>query len=179
MPALLHVSRVASPIGPLFLLASDGALAAVSFDAAGRDRVLLALTRAWPDARVAAAPRGHEAGARLEAYFDGAMSAFDGIALRPEGSPFQREVWGALMAVPAGTTVSYGTLARRIGRPAAVRAVGAANGANPVAIVVPCHRVIASDGTLHGYGGGLDRKRWLLDHEARHAGRQRPLALPR
>jgi methylated-DNA-[protein]-cysteine S-methyltransferase len=82
-----------------------------------------------------------------------------------EGTDFQRAVWKALCTVPCGQTLSYGALARRIGRPKAVRAVGLANGANPIGIVVPCHRVIGADGTLTGYGGGLDRKRWLLAHE--------------
>jgi len=81
------------------------------------------------------------------------------------GTPFQQEVWRSLRAIPCGTTTSYGKLAAQIGRPAAVRAVGLANGANPVAVVIPCHRVIGSNGSLTGYGGGLERKRWLLDHE--------------
>ena len=83
----------------------------------------------------------------------------------PRGTAFQLAVWAALRAIPAGSTLSYGALAARLGRPAAVRAVGAANGANPIALFVPCHRVIAADGTLWGYGGGLERKRWLLAHE--------------
>jgi methylated-DNA-[protein]-cysteine S-methyltransferase len=91
------------------------------------------------------------------------------------GTEFQRAVWSALCEIPAGSTISYGELARRIGRADAVRAVGAANGANPIPVVVPCHRVVAADGSLHGYGGGLPRKRWLLAHEARHAGVQRSL----
>jgi methylated-DNA-[protein]-cysteine S-methyltransferase len=82
------------------------------------------------------------------------------------GTPFQQTVWAALREIPCGQTISYATLARRIGRPSAVRAVGLANGANPVGIVIPCHRVIGANGTLTGYGGGLDRKRWLLSHEA-------------
>ena len=85
--------------------------------------------------------------------------------MKTAGTDFQREVWRALRGIPCGTTLSYGELARRIGRPNAVRAVGLANGANPIGVVVPCHRVIGSNGSLTGYGGGIERKRWLLDHE--------------
>ncbi len=98
-------------------------------------------------------------------YFSGNLNAIDGLPVETGGTRFQREVWQALRGIPCGTTTSYGELARRIGRPAAVRAVGLANGANPVAVVVPCHRVIGSNGSLTGYGGGMERKRWLLDHE--------------
>ena len=102
---------------------------------------------------------------RLEAYFGGETTALDGLDVELNGTPFQRRVWEALRAVRAGQTASYGDVARSIGAPAAVRAVGAANGANPVAIVVPCHRIIGASGSLTGYGGGLERKRWLLQHE--------------
>jgi methylated-DNA-[protein]-cysteine S-methyltransferase len=102
----------------------------------------------------------------LEAYFDGELSALDGLPVVMQGTEFQRAVWRTLRTIPCGRTMSYGELARRIGRPRAVRAVGLANGANPIGIVVPCHRVIGADGTLTGYGGGVDRKRWLLDHES-------------
>jgi methylated-DNA-[protein]-cysteine S-methyltransferase len=101
----------------------------------------------------------------IAAYFAGDLAAIDGLPVETRGTPFQRAVWSGLRAIPCGTTVSYSELARRIGRPAAVRAVGLANGANPVGVVVPCHRVIGKGGTLVGYGGGLERKRWLLAHE--------------
>jgi methylated-DNA-[protein]-cysteine S-methyltransferase len=101
----------------------------------------------------------------LEAFFAGELHAIDGLEVRTGGTPFQRRVWAALRDIPAGTTTSYGALARTLGRPDACRAVGLANGANPVVLVVPCHRVIGADGTLTGYGGGLERKRWLLAHE--------------
>jgi methylated-DNA-[protein]-cysteine S-methyltransferase len=103
--------------------------------------------------------------ARLRRYFDGELDALDDIAVDPAGTPFQLRVWTALRDVRAGTTTSYSALARHIGTPNAVRAVGAANGANPIPIIIPCHRVIGADGRLVGYGGGLDRKRWLLAHE--------------
>jgi methylated-DNA-[protein]-cysteine S-methyltransferase len=101
----------------------------------------------------------------LAGFFAGVVGAIDGIACRTGGTPFQRRVWAALRQIPVGETVSYGALAARLDKPRAVRAVGLANGANPVSVVVPCHRVIGADGWLTGYGGGLDRKRWLLRHE--------------
>lgn len=101
----------------------------------------------------------------IAAYFEGDLSAIEPLSTATGGTPFQKRVWQALREIPAGQTISYGQLARRIGQPAAVRAVGLANGANPIGIVVPCHRVIGANGSLTGYGGGLDRKRWLLNHE--------------
>lgn len=108
--------------------------------------------------------------AELDAYFGGTLTAFT-VPLVTPGSPWQQRVWNALREIPYGETVSYGALAARLGRPGAARAIGLANGRNRIAVVVPCHRVIASDGALHGYAGGLDRKRALLDHEALQAGR--------
>ena len=101
----------------------------------------------------------------LSRYFSGECAALESIGVELNGTGFQKKVWQALRRIPSGSTISYAELARRIGEPSAVRAVGAANGANPVALVVPCHRVIGSDGSLTGYGGGLERKRWLLVHE--------------
>ena len=98
-------------------------------------------------------------------YFAGDLTAIDSVPVQTAGTPFQRDVWSALREIPCGTTISYAALAARIGRPKAVRAVGLANGSNPVGVVVPCHRVIGSDGSLTGYGGGIERKRWLLRHE--------------
>jgi methylated-DNA-[protein]-cysteine S-methyltransferase len=119
---------------------------------------------------------------RLAAYFAGDIHAIDDIPTATAGTAFQREVWRALRAIPASNTISYGQLAARIGRPRAVRAVGLANGANPVGVVVPCHRVIGANGSLTGYGGGLHRKEWLLAHERIHtrndaSAPQRELAL--
>jgi methylated-DNA-[protein]-cysteine S-methyltransferase len=105
----------------------------------------------------------------LRAYFDGHLDALTSLRTATNGTPFQRAVWDALRRIPAGQTVSYSRLAQAIGRPSAVRAVGLANGSNPIAIVVPCHRVIGANGALTGYGGGLDRKRWLLEHEGADA----------
>jgi methylated-DNA-[protein]-cysteine S-methyltransferase len=102
---------------------------------------------------------------RLKAYMAGEIATLDGIATETPGTPFQKEVWAALREIPAGETWSYGRLAAHIGRPSAVRAVGLANGSNPIGVVVPCHRVIGANGSLTGYGGGIERKRWLLQHE--------------
>jgi len=111
-------------------------------------------------------PFGHTSA--LERYFAGDIGALEELPVAFTGTPFQTRVWTALRAIPPGKTISYGTLAQRIGSPKAVRAVGLANGSNPVGVIVPCHRVIGSDGSLTGYGGGLPRKRWLLEHEQRH-----------
>lgn len=105
----------------------------------------------------------------LEAYFSGELTALDALPVETGGTTFQREVWQALREIPPGTTQSYGRLAEQLGRPSASRAVGAANGANPISIVVPCHRVIGASGALTGYAGSLPRKRWLLEHERLHA----------
>lgn len=110
-------------------------------------------------------PRGGAPAEALRRYLAGDLAALDAIEVDTGGTPFQQLVWRTLRKIPAGTTWSYARLAREIGRPSATRAVAAANGANPVSIVVPCHRVIGSDGSLTGYGGGLPRKRWLLVHE--------------
>ncbi len=101
----------------------------------------------------------------MERYFAGEVKVIDELPVKTEGTAFQRKVWNALRTIPCGTTISYGELAARIGQPAAVRAVGLANGSNPIGVVVPCHRVIGANGTLTGYGGGIERKRWLLQHE--------------
>jgi methylated-DNA-[protein]-cysteine S-methyltransferase len=156
-------TSVASPVGPLRLIArDDGALTHLLFV----DDRLPAPPGA--DLRADAAPFRDVIG-QLEAYFAGARPAFD-VPLAPAGTPFQRDAWMALRAIPYGQTRSYSEQAAALGRPRAIRAVGAANGRNPLAIVVPCHRVVGSGGSLTGYGGGLDRKRWLLDHERRQTG---------
>jgi len=117
-----------------------------------------------------------EARKELAAYFEGRLRQFR-LPLAPNGTEFQRRVWNVLTTIPYGTTVSYADVARRVSNTAAVRAVGAANGRNPIPIIVPCHRVIGSDGSLTGFGGGLDRKRWLLQHENALPGSQELLAI--
>ncbi len=161
---MLHIGRIASPIGDIVTVVDDGRLCALGF---GDDeqRVLLPLQRRYSDVRFEEIGDPHGISSQLRAYFDGDLHALDTIPVDTGGTAFQQIVWMALRSIPAGTTLSYGTLAARIGRPAAVRAVGAANGANPVSIVVPCHRLVGADGKLVKYGGGLERKRWLLRHE--------------
>jgi methylated-DNA-[protein]-cysteine S-methyltransferase len=153
-----------SPIGPLTVAARGANVCLVHF---GRisDYVQSALARWYPGAPIA--PGGDPGGvvAVLTRDFDGDLAALDEVEVELHGTAFQQRVWLALRGVAAGTTTSYAELASRVGAPSAVRAVGAANGANPVAVVLPCHRIIGSNGSLTGYGGGLDRKRWLLDHE--------------
>ena len=169
----LFVDRTDSPVGPLTLVHDEGgALCGLHFDR-GEAR----LARAHRGAELAEAPAPASTRAALAAYFAGDHAALRGIPLAAAGTPFQQAVWSALRAIPPGTTLSYGALAARIGAPKAVRAVGLANGANPIAVVVPCHRVIGADGSLTGFGGGIERKRWLLAHEgvAVAGGRQRAL----
>ena len=163
----LEIARVPTPVGGLMLAVSERGLCALHF--ADREAPFRrSLEQRFPGHSTARGPRADAVAARLREYLAGAVGVVDTLDVDTGGTPFQQEVWCALRDIPAGEPISYGELARRIGRPGAQRAVGAANGANPVSIVVPCHRVIASDGSLHGYGGGLDRKRWLLDHETRH-----------
>ena len=148
---------VQSPIGRL-ILASDG-VALVGVWMANASPTDTAWSRLKGDDDILAQTREE-----LEEYFDGRRRTFD-VPLAPNGTEFQRSVWSALTEIPFGTTISYSELARRVRNEAAVRAVGAANGRNPIPVIVPCHRVIGSDGSLTGFGGGLPRKKWLLQHE--------------
>ena len=159
----IFYTRTPSPLGPLLLVGTADALTSLWLPS---DR-----GRLDPEPEWVQSPRPFKEIVRqLDAYFAGQLRRFD-LSLAPAGTAFQQRVWGALCDIPYGETVSYGTLARRIERPAAVRAVGAANGQNPIAIVIPCHRVIGSDGRLVGYGGGLPAKSALLDLERRVAGK--------
>ncbi len=153
----IFTSTVSSPIGPLTLAGTDGELTMLSML---DQRHGTGTGPGW----VRDDDRFAQVAGQLDAYFSGDLQTFD-VPIRLEGTPFQRAVWSALCSIPFGETISYAELARRVGRASAFRAVGQANGRNPVAIVVPCHRVVAADGTIGGYGGGLDRKRWLLAHE--------------
>jgi methylated-DNA-[protein]-cysteine S-methyltransferase len=150
---------VDSPIGPLTLVASDGALVGL-YMREHRHRPESATFGVGTDEGFT------DAIEQLDEYFRGERTDFD-LNLAPRGTTFQREVWAALRAIPYGETVTYGQLAATIGRPTASRAVGLANGRNPISIVVPCHRVVGSNGKLTGYGGGIERKRLLLEHERR------------
>src|SRR5262245_51620275 len=151
-----YYTVVPSPIGDLLLTSDGEALTGLHMDPGdGFD-----IDPEWEqDAAVFA-----DAISQLHAYFAGELTAFD-LPLALAGTPFQKRVWAELRQIPFGQTISYQDLARQVGNPKASRAVGAANGQNPVAVIIPCHRVIASDGTLGGFGGGLERKEWLLRHE--------------
>jgi methylated-DNA-[protein]-cysteine S-methyltransferase len=151
-----------TPIGPLTLFASADGLVTIALpNEAPASAILRLERRLGPIALAGECPLLREARAQLAAYFDGALRAFD-LPLAPHGSPFQRAVWAAVATIAYGATVAYRDIARAIDRPAAVRAVGLANGANPLPIVIPCHRVIGANGALTGYGGGLTVKRALL-----------------
>ena len=152
---------VPSPIGSLTLVAEHGRLTGLYMDTHGRQPGSDVLGGTGDPADQPFAPAVRQ----LEDYFAGRLTAFD-LPLEPAGTQFQRRVWAALETIPYGETWSYGQLARAIGHASASRAVGLANGRNPIAVVIPCHRVIGSDGSLTGYGGGLDRKRYLLRLEA-------------
>ena len=172
--ALLNfmLSRLPSPQGGILLLC-DAQQRLRALDWQGYEaRMALLMRRQYPRNAVqmhsSAAVPAPVADA-LAAYFDGELQALDRLELALGGTDFQRQVWTALRAIPAGSTRSYASLATQIGRPAAVRALGMANGANPISIVLPCHRVIGSDASLTGYAGSLARKQWLLAHEARHS----------
>ena len=159
----LYRDDIDSPVGRLSILVDDsGALHMLAFDD-GRDMRHLEAT--------GAVRRKDPGGVStvLRRYFKGDRTAIDALPVKPTGTPFQLSVWAALREIPCGETRSYGDIARRIGNPTAVRAVGLANGANPIAVVVPCHRVIGANGSLTGYGGGLPRKKWLLAHESNNA----------
>jgi methylated-DNA-[protein]-cysteine S-methyltransferase len=164
-PELLFLDRLPTPVGEALVITDgDGFLRA--FDWSDHDGRLRPLMRQYyGPVPIVAGPAPTSVRQALTDYFAGRLDALRAIAWRSAGTPFQLTVWRALCEIPVGGTISYGELARRIGRPKAVRSVGAANGANPVGLIAPCHRVIGADGSLTGYGGGLDRKRWLLTHE--------------
>jgi len=158
VPESVYYSRVNSPVGPLLLAVTGRGLVAVEFD---RGQV----ASGWVESAEKTAPCARQ----LEEYFAGRRRGFD-LALDLRGTDFQKRCWQELLKIPYGETRSYADIARAIGRPTAVRAVGLANGQNPIAIIVPCHRVIGSDGSLTGYGGGLDIKRKLLELEGALSG---------
>jgi len=158
----LLVDEIASPIGRIAIAARDGRLCALEF---GRDRLAHQLRVRYGRLLQRRSRDPFGISRRLRAYLAGDLSALDDIVLETGGTAFQQRVWRALRGIEPGRTMSYGQLARALGHGAAVRAVGSANGRNPISIVVPCHRLVGSDGSLTGYGGGLWRKRWLLSHE--------------
>jgi methylated-DNA-[protein]-cysteine S-methyltransferase len=155
-----------SPVGPITLVAADGALVALHMS---QQRYAPSPEDLGEPASVGDGGVLAEAARQLAEYFDGTRTEFD-LPLAMAGTAFQQRVWAGLRGIRYGETVSYGQLADRLGQPSASRAVGLANGRNPIGIIVPCHRVIGADGSLTGYGGGIDRKRYLLAHEQRVSG---------
>jgi methylated-DNA-[protein]-cysteine S-methyltransferase len=158
VPETLYYSRTDSPVGPLLLVVSERGLVALRF---GHGRI----AAEWVKSTARIAPYARQ----LEEYFSGRRRRFD-LPLDLRGTDFQRRCWQELLKIPYGETRSYAQIAHAIGNPLAVRAVGLANGQNPIAIIVPCHRVIGSDGSLTGYGGGLETKRRLLELEGALSG---------
>jgi methylated-DNA-[protein]-cysteine S-methyltransferase len=167
LPLHLLLDHVETPIGRFAIVADeDGWLRASGFtDQHARMERQLQIYSEKPGFSLSLASNPSGLTAAVERYFSGELAAIDGLPIATDGTPFQSAVWHALRKIPCGETWSYAELARHIGNPTAVRAVGLANGSNPIGLIVPCHRVIGSDGSLTGYGGGVERKRWLLAHE--------------
>ena len=157
-------SKISSPIGALHVIANGPALVALDFEGF-EDRMMRLLNRRFPRSSLTPGVSPPKVVSALESYFSGDLSALDTLEVYWGGTPFQAQVWSALRSIPAGQTMGYGGLAAVIGKPSASRAVGLANGSNPIAIVVPCHRVIGANLRLTGYAGGLERKKFLLSHE--------------
>jgi len=170
----LFAEQLSTPIGAMQIAVDQAGHLRVAFFAESEGDILRYLRRHCGEHGFTLEPADNPHGITraIKRYFTGELSAIDSIPVKAVGTEFQQEVWSALRTIPCGATTSYGKLAQQIGRPQAVRAVGLANGANPIAVVVPCHRVIGANGSLTGYGGGIDRKRWLLQHEQ---GGTRPL----
>lgn len=173
------VDKISTPIGVMLVVVdSEARLRALDWsDYETRMHRLLRLHYGEGGVELIAGNAPDTVRESLERYLAGDILAIDAMPVQTHGTLFQREVWAALRNIPAGETTSYGALAVKIGRPAAVRAVGMANGANPVGVVVPCHRVIGANGSLTGFGGGLERKRWLLVHEGACIGAQTDMFL--
>ncbi|MGD1854148.1 MAG: methylated-DNA--[protein]-cysteine S-methyltransferase [Leptolyngbyaceae cyanobacterium] len=174
-PKSLHLTKLASPMGDI-LLVTDGTVL-VSLDYTGYEqRMMRLLTKRYGRFELLESSQRdtQDLIERLQAYLSGELTAIDTIAVDPGGTAFQTKVWHSLRSIPVGTVMTYGELARQLGNPAAVRAVGTTNSLNPISIVLPCHRVIGANGSLTGYAGGLDRKRWLLEHEGVTLGSSKP-----
>lgn len=161
------LSRIATPVGPMLIAFDEQQRLRVLDWESHMERVERLMERYYGPGAIALkeSDAANPIREKLEAYVAGDIAAIDDIATETTGTSFQRKVWAALREIPAGQTWSYGKLARHVGEPGAARAVGLANGSNPIGVVVPCHRVIGANGTLTGYGGGIERKRWLLRHE--------------
>lgn len=161
---ILEQAAIKTPIGRLTVMAKGESLVGVAFQG-GEEATRRWLERRFGEIETRSHPDPAGAVSALRAYFGGDLAALDRVKVDTGGTEFQRAVWSELRRIPAGETISYAELAARLGRPSAVRAVGSANGSNPVPVILPCHRVVAADGGLCGYGGGVSRKRWLLAHE--------------
>jgi methylated-DNA-[protein]-cysteine S-methyltransferase len=167
-PLQLIMDRVHTPIGEMIIIADrEGNLRAVDWTD-HEERMLRLLQRHYgaKGFKLEQGKNPHGFADIIKRYFAGDLSALDALPVETAGTPFQREVWRALREIPCGNPISYAKLAQQIGRPKAVRAVGLANGSNPIGVIVPCHRVIGANGSLTGYGGGIERKQWLLQHES-------------
>jgi methylated-DNA-[protein]-cysteine S-methyltransferase len=164
----LHYTLIPSAMGPLSALVTHKGLCGLEFDRRDRQAMLRDRISKWfPSSQIAESgdPLIERVKAWLENYFAGRFHQLEPLRLDLRGTDFERQVWDLLLDIPLGSTMTYGELARKLNRPNGARAVGLAVGRNPVGIIVPCHRVVGSNGSLTGYGGGLDRKRWLLEHE--------------
>jgi methylated-DNA-[protein]-cysteine S-methyltransferase len=167
---ILQLERMHSPIGTLLIVVDGEQLCSLDYEEY-EQRTRTLLQRRYGSFTLVPATNLHGISDQLKAYFVGDYSALDTIPISIGGTAFQQQVWLALRAIPVGATLSYGELAAKLGRPKAYRAVGATNALNPIAIVLPCHRVVGSDASLTGYAGGLERKQWLLEHEGARPGK--------
>ena len=179
MSTIILTDRIETPIGPMLLMVRDDRIIGLEFDDQP-ERYLKDLRQRFGEFTFAETANPCGFADQLRAYYAGDIRAVDPLPTTGGGTPFQERVWAELRRIPAGTTISYGELAVRLGDKKATRAVGLANGRNPISVVVPCHRVIGADGSLTGYGGGVPRKKWLLAHEGvvprkEQAGRQADL----
>lgn len=159
-----QTARIATPLGDMILVARDGVVLLLEF-ADASDRIVREMRSRFGAVDLQPTDDPFGVSSRVREFFAGDLHALDDVLTDGGGTDFERRVWAELRRIPLGTTISYGELARRIGNPNAMRAVGLANGKNPIAIVVPCHRVIGANGSMTGYGGGITRKEWLLRHE--------------
>ena len=160
----LHTDTYTGPIGEIFMAAQGDQLVFLDFND-NQPRIEKLLKKRYPDYQLVNKPNLLNMHQRLDRYFKGEWDCFDGVTLNTGGTDFQRTVWQALKRIPVGAAISYDHLASNISKPKAVRAAASANANNPIAIIIPCHRVIGKDGSLRGYAGGVDRKLWLLQHE--------------
>ncbi len=164
----LTIDRIPSPLGEILLVTDGERVCSLDF-ADYEARMMQLLQKRYDSFGFTVTPNALGLRDRLTDYFNGNLNCFDHLAIHPGGTPFQQQVWQRLQTIEPGTTWTYGDLAKSLGKPSASRAVGAANGLNPIAIVIPCHRVIGSKAKLTGYAGGLDRKAWLLNHEQQYS----------